>query len=188
MVEHKGCKKEGVIKDNIPKALALAVMSVGILLFGGMDRAIANGCGSANAKCVELGFSGATDRPKVNQKSLRVHKVNDGEFAFGFDKSEFNKAYIIFKCQDEETLPNDCRTPLANGKWVVELQGGGSAGPKKKSVRINNTLPRCDLCREVDGDKEYEKCINNACRYPYMVVDMKGQRPPLDPDVIIESR
>lgn len=188
MTLHKGYKKEGVMKDEISKVLTLAILGAAILLLGGMEKAGAIGCGNANAKCVELDFPGTTDRPSVNKKTLYVHKVNDGKFAFGFDKSKISNAYIIFKCQDEETLPNDCRTPLKNGKWAVRLKGGGSTGPKTETVEINSTLPRCDLCKEVDDKEDYETCVRNACRYPYMILDMNGQRPPLDPDVIIEPK
>lgn len=174
--------------DSFLNIVMIVVIGAAVLLLGGVKEVEASGCNNASAKCVEVEFPTGKGRPKVDNKEQRVHKTQDGKISFGFDQGAIQKAYIVFKCQDEETQPNDCRTPLKGGKWVVKLQGGGSPGGKAETVEINSTLERCDLCANVDDNDDYEECVQNACRYPYMILDTEGNRPPLDPDVIVDPK
>lgn len=175
------------MKDNsVRTSVSVIVAAVIGLSLGAVQQAVARGCDKTDSKCVEVEFPGDTGRPKVPKEPLRVSK-SKGKFAFGFKPSEFNNAYVIFKCQDETSYPHDCRTPIKNGDWVVKLTGGNGNG-KAKDIEINDTLERCDLCTDVDDPENREECLQNACQYPYMIVDENGKRPPLDPMVIIDPK
>lgn len=166
---------------------AAAVLSI----FSGVQDSAARGCDNASAECVEVEFPGSNGRPKVDKDVLRLKKKdsngNPNRFAFGTPSSDGDNALIIFKCQDEQASPPDCRTPAVhqngNEKWVLQMKAADSA-----AVTINDTLELCDSCEEKTNVVDYEECIKKYCRYPYMIVDRKGERPPLDPDVIVDPR
>lgn len=174
------------MKDNsVRTSVSVIVAAVIGLSLGAVQQAAARGCDKTDSKCMEVEFPGDTGRPKVPKEPLRVSK-SEGKFAFGYNPSDFRKAYVIFKCQDETSYPHECRTPVKGGEWIVELTGDGPEKGKAKSIEINDTLERCDLCAEVDHDEDYKQCVKNACHYPYMIVDRNGKRPPLDPIVIVD--
>ncbi len=167
------------------------VSAVMMSAIGGVQESFAQGCSGASGECVEVEFPGAKERPKVDKDILRINKKDSSgdknKFSFGTQSSAGDNALIIFKCQNESVQPHDCRTPAVSPSgdevWVLKLTTGGVA-----AARVNDTLELCDACEEKSNAVDYEECVMKYCRYPYMVVDKKGERPPLDPDVIVDPR
>lgn len=179
------------MRDNWQNTIICAAAAAALSLFGGVQDSAAEGCKDVAAECVEVEFPGSKGRPKVDKDVLRLKKQGSSgdpnKFAFGTRSSDGDNALVIFKCQDEEASPPDCRTPAVhqngNEKWVLQMNAAGSA-----AVTINGTLELCDSCEEKSNTVDYEECVKKYCRYPYMIVDRRGERPPLDPDVIIDPR
>lgn len=179
------------MRDKWQKVIVCAAAAAALSVFGSVQDSAAEGCEEDSTECVEVEFPGSKGRPKVDKDVLRLKKQdangNPNKFAFGTGYSDGDNALVIFKCQDEEASPPDCRTPAVhrsgNEKWVLQMKAANSA-----AVTINDTLELCDSCKEKTNTVDYEECVKKYCRYPYMIVDRKGERPPLDPDVIVDPR
>lgn len=168
-----------------------AVAAVMMSALGGVQESSAQGCSGASAECIEVEFPAAKERPKVDREVLRIKKKDSSgsrnKFAFGTKASNGDNAIIVFKCQNEKLQPHDCRTPAVDNNgdetWVLRMTAGGVV-----AAGINESLKLCDACEEKSNAVDYEECVMKYCRYPYMVVDKKGERPPLDPEIIVDPR
>lgn len=110
-----------------------------------------------------------------------VSKSRDGAFSFLLDgRQGQGNTWLIFKCQIAVEQASDCRTPAAdrqgNPLWAVKLNRG-----QLSNIALGDD-PVCDECL----DQGRTNCAANACRYPWMVIDLnKPDQQPIDPIMIV---
>jgi len=110
-----------------------------------------------------------------------VSKSHNGAFSFLLDSGPGpGNTWLIFKCQIAVEQASDCRTPAAdrqgNPLWAVKLNRG-----QLKSIKLGND-PVCNECL----DQGRTNCAANACRYPWMVIDLnRPDQQPIDPIIIV---
>ncbi len=154
-------------------------------------------CQSTSPNCVDVELGTTGQAPSVNPPTVRFRKSVGGassKFSFGLKDSPGSQGtvYVIFKCQDYDAQPFDCRTPAVhasgNATWALKLTPNGvtpavSLGP----------LDKCTTeCGGMTDESNYEECVQQFCRYPYMVMEIQGNsaspNPPMDPDVVIDPK
>jgi len=158
--------------------------SIFLIVLGATGCAVVdNGRGEPQTKC-------PADRPCVEVDpahpedvpfATNVSKSGDGAFSFLLKGGPGQgNAWLIFKCQVMAEQNPDCRTPARDSDgdelWAIKLNLG-----KLKSVDLIDDQV-CTMCLEA----QQNDCAAQACRYPYMVVDLgrPGQQP-VDPVLIV---